>query len=282
MIVTDTKDRLPDEPEAQLQPSAEEQTTPESEQSPPPYSPPAPGSSIQVPPPQNTPPDLAPTNYAHVREKNSALKQQYIIDMGLPPPPASALPSGTDVSVLANLLMESHNGSVGGEAWVLYAKREHHAHSESRTPSNRARLRFLSHNGSTKATVHAHPSTVAPRPFLSIDARSHNGSVMITIPRSFRGQLTLHTDNGRVHLSPALAPRAAQLSSANGTHTYFVGERPSCGQWRTSAHGDGDEVDEASGWTKNGGVAVSYDDESTDTRKMPGMLSTLMKAIGLQ
>jgi hypothetical protein len=51
-----------------------------------------------------------------------------------------------------------------------------------------------------------------PRPFLQIEARGHNGSVMISMPRSFRGQLTLHTHNGQVMLSSALVPRATKLS----------------------------------------------------------------------
>ncbi|KAH9989046.1 hypothetical protein BJV74DRAFT_838509 [Russula compacta] len=96
------------------------------------------------------------------------------------------------------------------------------------------------------------------------------------IPRSFRGQLTLQTDNGRVHLSPALAPRAATLSTLNGTHTYFVGERPGCGKWHTGAgtSEDGDEVDEVIGITHCGPVRVFYEDE-----QLPGMLSTFFQAL---
>ena len=115
-----------------------------------------------------------------------------------------------------------------------------------------------------------------PRPFLSIDVRAHNGGVSITIPRSFRGQLTLHTDNGWVQLSSALAPRAAALSTVDGTRTFFVGERPCGGRWHTGAGRDGEEVDEVMGWSKNGSVKVSYDDED----KGPGLLSSFFKAMG--
>jgi hypothetical protein len=119
-----------------------------------------------------------------------------------------------------------------------------------------------------------------PYPFLSIDARARNGAVTITIPRSFRGQLTLHTDNGRVHLSSALAPRAAALSNLDGTHTFFVGERPSDGKWHTGPGRDGEEVDEVVGWSKNGSVKVSYDDEDVSSMKSPRVLSSLFKAMG--
>jgi hypothetical protein len=116
---------------------------------------------------------------------------------------------------------------------------------------------------------------VEPRPFLSVDVRAHNGSISISIPRSFRGQLTLHTDNGCVQLSSALAPRAAALSNVDGTRTFFVGERPSGGKWHTGAGRDDEEVDEVMGWSKNGSVRVSYDDEDKG-----GLLSSLFKAMG--
>ncbi|KAF8268540.1 hypothetical protein EI94DRAFT_1727505 [Lactarius quietus] len=155
---------------------------------------------------------------------------------------------------------------------------------------DRVRLEFLSHNDAVKALVHVHASMAEPRPFLQIEARSHNGSVAISIPRSFRGQLTLCTHNGRVHLSSALAPRAAKLSGLKKSYTYFVGERPSDDKWRTGASGEGEEVDEAIGWSKNGSVKVSYDDEAAGGNvsyndgdagvRTPGVLSSFFRAMG--
>ncbi len=119
-----------------------------------------------------------------------------------------------------------------------------------------------------------------PRPYLNIEVRAHNGAITVTIPRSFRGQLTLRTDNGRVHLSPTLSPRAASLSALNGTHTYFVGERPSDGKWHTGESEDGDEVDGLIASSKNGSIRVSYDDEDVSCTKGPGVLSSIFKAMG--
>lgn len=113
-----------------------------------------------------------------------------------------------------------------------------------------------------------------PRPFLSIEAKGHNGAVTVVIPRSFRGQLTLHTDNGQVQLSSALGPRSATLSTFNGTHTYFVGERPRCGRWHTGTSEDGDEVDGVIASSKNGSVKVLYDDEDVPG---PGWLGSIIK-----
>jgi hypothetical protein len=204
-----------------------------------------------------------------------------------------------------HLLLDSHNGAVSGEVWLLSANREDAASQEGRKPTReRVHLHFRSHNGGVKALVvcglgqsakiraalliiyvlfsvrqHLHPRTVEPRPFLNIAARAHNGAITVTIPRSFRGQMTLHTDNGRVHLSPTLAPRAASLSVLNGTHTYFVGERPSNGKWHTGESEDGDEVDGLNALSKNGSIRVSYDDEDVSC-KGPGVLSSLFKAMG--
>ena len=239
------------------------------------------------------PPDLAPSNYIHRKEKNNSVKQKILLDLSVPRPPASALPEGAQGEDTPHLVLDSHNGSVFGEVWVLRAKREDAADSK---PVERVHLHFRSHNGAIKALVvrrperaplsvtdclvvwqHLHPSTVEPRPFLNIDVKAHNGSVAITIPRSFRGQLTLHSDNGRVHLSSALAPRAATLSSLNGTHTYFVGERPSGGMWHTGGSEDGEEVDGVVGSSKNGSVKVSYDDEDASGT---GVLGSFFKAMG--
>ena len=134
---------------------------------------------------------------------------------------------------------------------------------------------------------HVHASMAEPRPFLQIEARGYNDSVTISIPRTFRGQLTLHTHHGRVLLSSALAPRAVMLSVLNRTHTYFVGERPSDNKWHTGMNGEGEEVDEVIGWTHNGDVKVSYDHDDDKDEYIPavrppspGVLRSLFRAMG--
>ncbi|KAI0305343.1 hypothetical protein B0F90DRAFT_1191195 [Multifurca ochricompacta] len=214
------------------------QHLPAAEESPPPYSPLLQGSSLNPTPPSNHPPDLAPTNYLHVKEQNHSITQKVLLDMSISRPLLSALPVRAEDSAVSNLTLDSHNGSVSGEVWVLHPHTVHAGVHTNKAIGERVRLQFRSHNGAVRAIVHVHPLTVEPRPFLSIEARAQNGSVAITIPRSFRGQLTLHTDNGRVVLSPTLATCVSPLSNLNGTHTYFIGERPS------------------DGWSKNGSVRL--------------------------
>jgi len=70
------------------------------------------------------------------------------------------------------------------------------------------------------------------------------------------------------------------LSGLNGSHTYFVGERPDGDKWRTGTSGEGEEVDEVISWSKNGSVKVSYDDEDMAGAKGPGVLGSLFRAMG--
>jgi len=277
VVVPDTDEKMPVEvaSPAEESPSADHEN-------PPPYSPlpRGSGSNLQVATLSRPPPELPPTNYLHVREKNGGVKKKVLLDLSIPPPQTSALPTGTQGPEMSNLILDSHNGAVSGDIWVLRSDAGDGVLRKSYGKRDRVRLEFLSHNGAIKALVHVHASMAEPRPFLQIEARGHNGSVTISIPRCFRGQLTLHTDNGRVLLSSALAPRAAMLSGLDGTHTYFVGERPSDDKWRTGTSGEGEEVDEVIGWSKNGSVKVSYDDEDVAGVRTPGVLSSLFRAMG--
>ncbi|KAH9962164.1 hypothetical protein BC827DRAFT_1267153 [Russula dissimulans] len=295
MIVTDSSEekssvhvKSPQHPPSHPAQPNEERPPPDQSapsRSPPPYTlfPQGPSVRLQPAKPLNIPVGLPPGNHIHIMEKNGAVKEKVLLDLSLPPPPASALPPGAPSEDIPHLTLESHNGSVSGEVWVLRAKQVGASPAPGVVPKparERVRLHFRSHNGSIKADVHVHPATVEPRPFFSIEARTLNGSVMLTVPRSFRGQLTLHTNSGRVHLSSALALHAATLSTLNGTHTYFVGERPRSGTWDDGTNGDGEPVDVVMGSTKNGTVKVTYDDETVFGTKGPGVLSSLFKAIG--
>jgi hypothetical protein len=236
------------------------------------------------------------------------VKRKILLDLSLPRPPASALPVPSQDEDIRHLTLDSYNGSVSGEVWVLHPNSMEGSAVAQGGPE-RVHLHFHSHNGSVKAQVvrrnlslqspyrpssdprcvfvlffcrqHLHPSTVEPRPYLSIEVKSENGAIFLAIPRSFRGQMMLHTDNGRVTLSSALATRAATLSTLNGTNSYFVGERPSSGKWHTGTGEDGEEVDGVIGSSKNGSVKVSYDDEDVIGTKGSGVLNSLLKAIGL-
>lgn len=66
-----------------------------------------------------------------------------------------AVPAGAQGEDTPHLILDSHNGAVCGEVWLLSANREDAASLEDRKPKRRERvhLHFRSHNGSVKALV---------------------------------------------------------------------------------------------------------------------------------
>jgi hypothetical protein len=73
--------------------------------------------------------------------------------LSVPRPPAStlAVPVGEDSP---HLILDSHNGAVSGEVWLLSANRGDAASQEGRKPTReRVHLHFRSHNGGVKALV---------------------------------------------------------------------------------------------------------------------------------
>jgi len=120
-------------------------------QSPPPYSPLPQGSSATQP--SNLPPDLAPTNYIHVKERDHSVKRKILLDLNVPRPPASALPLGAQGEDTPHLMLDSHNGSVSGEIWLLRTNFEPTTTAHQKPAQERAHLHFHSHNGAVKAQV---------------------------------------------------------------------------------------------------------------------------------
>ena len=126
-------------------------------QSPPPYSALPEGSSAKPQPRQNLPPDLAPTNYLHVKERDNSVKRKILLDLSVPRPPATSLAVAAEAQQdedTPNLILDSHNGAVSGEVWLLNANREDAAsHEDPKPKRERVHLHFRSHNGSVKALV---------------------------------------------------------------------------------------------------------------------------------
>ena len=75
------------------------------------------------------------------------MKRKILLDLSVPRPPASAFPTASqDKKDIPHLTLDSHNGSVTGEVWLLRAAKPESARE-------RAHLHFHSHNGSVKALV---------------------------------------------------------------------------------------------------------------------------------
>jgi hypothetical protein len=82
------------------------------------------------------------------------------------------------------------------------------------------------------------------RPSLDIELCAHYGDVSLSLPRCFRGLITVRED---ITLSPALEEHAALLSDVQGMRVYFVGDRPR--SWMSWGDDDDKEGEEAAAGT---------------------------------
>ncbi|KAI0246700.1 hypothetical protein BJV78DRAFT_1252305 [Lactifluus subvellereus] len=85
-----------------------------------------------------------------------------------------------------------------------------------------------------------------PRPSLTILLRASYGGVSFSIPRCFRGPITILPSHwhGRISFSPDLERNTALLSDVNGTRVYFVGKRPLTGKWHSGEENGATEREE--------------------------------------
>ena len=81
------------------------------------------------------------------------MKQKVLLDLSIPPPPIHVLSTGKQGSDISNLILDSHDGGVSGEVWVLHSDVGDSAARKSKVTKDRVRLDFLSHNGAVKALV---------------------------------------------------------------------------------------------------------------------------------
>ena len=63
------------------------------------------------------------------------------------------------------------------------------------------------------------------RPSLDIGLYPGDGKVSLSLPRFFRGLMTINSSQGKIMLSPAFEKRTALLSDDGGIRVYFVGDR---------------------------------------------------------
>lgn len=78
-----------------------------------------------------------------------------------------------------------------------------------------------------------------------MDVGSNYGDIFLSLPRRFRGPITIRTGDDRVAFSPAFRAHTALISDSGGVRVYFVGTRPQNGPWGAANNGDnGENVEE--------------------------------------
>jgi hypothetical protein len=172
-------------------------------------------------------PPVKPSNFLTQSRLNSSIRGQYVVDPLLPIPPAvlAELPEG---EVRRNLSLETKNGAINAEIWVVNKPREDSPGKQSRTTLN-----VSAWNGSvTVKMVRYCPAPHCVRRLIResvilqrtlpegntpfhLTATSKNGSVTVHVPRTFCGTVSAYTKNGSVSWSNALQPHVTIFSEVS-------------------------------------------------------------------
>ncbi len=92
----------------------------------------------------------------------------------------------------------------------------------------------------------------------------------LSLPRCFRGPITIRSSHERVAFSPALEQRLAPISDVQGVREFFVGDRPRSGRWRGDVGKEGENdagesleepLDELSVGGRHTSVRINWDGE---------------------
>ena len=74
--------------------------------------------------------------------------------------------------------------------------------------------------------------------------RANYGDIFLSLPRCFRGPITIRTGDDRIAFSPALGESASLISDVPGIRVYFVGARPHSGKWGNGDSDNGESVED--------------------------------------
>ncbi|KAI0250872.1 hypothetical protein BJV78DRAFT_525762 [Lactifluus subvellereus] len=223
-------------------------------------------------------PNIPATNYVHITKKRSAIGGQYLLDLSLARAPQSVYNPIPDVYPNTpdnNLTLRTTSGAVTTEIWIIH-------HGGERL--SRASLVLCSDNGFIYAKVHGPLSPQGrngQRPSLSIELRANYGDISFSLPRCFRGPITIRSTHERIAFSSALETCVAPLSDTEGARVYFVGERPRRGRWHSGVENEaadfpGEPLDELFIGGKHTSVRINWVDEAELREMKPDGLEALL------
>jgi len=200
----------------------------------------------------------------------------YVLNLSLPPPPSlSAHDTHSDADP-KNLSLHTTSGPINTEIWIIH---------DGSGQSKRVSLDLRSDNGLVHAKVHDPSSpdgNSRARPSLDIELHANYGDISVSLPRCFRGPITIRTGDERVAFSPALEECTALLSDVRGVQVYFVGDRPFKGKWgiHNENRDDGrgysldEPLDELSAGGRYTSVRINWDGEEELPSMWPGHWQT--------
>jgi len=159
---------------------------------------------------------VGPTNYLRVFKPDTAIEGHYAIDLSMPPLLQSAYDGLLISKQNHNLLLESSKGSITAEIWIV---------PDPSGKSKRASMTLLSQSGSVKAKLHCPEGKKKDgpaRPNLDVEICANNGDVSISLPRCFRGEITIRAAHDRIAFSTSLGACTAPLLDIPEERVYFV------------------------------------------------------------
>ncbi|KAJ7729581.1 hypothetical protein B0H16DRAFT_1428180 [Mycena metata] len=215
------------------------------EDSPPDYLDLASQSTASSLPPVPLIPDIVkPTNFLSIGRTNASIKGTYAIDPRLKIPAVllSPLAEGETELTRPNARLQTSNAPIDAIFFIV----------EDSDHKQRIDIVLKTANGSIKASVHA-PRT---RAAINLRVETSNAPVVLRLPRSFCGPLTLRTRYASVSFSDALSANLTTFNELDNTHRCFVGDFAAWGQQPDAWTGD-----ELSVETTHGSIKLKYDVE---------------------
>ncbi|KAJ7152025.1 hypothetical protein C8R46DRAFT_483278 [Mycena filopes] len=205
------------------------------------------GPSIPLPPP--IPNTVKPANFLSLSRTNATIKGTYVVDPCLKIPPFLLPPlgEGETEETRRNVHLETTNAPIDTVLFIV-------GDGGQKEPQ-RVDILLKTTHGSIKASVHA--AATPTRPAINLTLDTLYAPVVLRLPRSFRGPVTLRTQYAAVTFSDALTTNLTTFNELDNTHRCFVGdfadwaENPAA--WR------GDEVNVV---TSPASIKLKYDVEA--------------------
>jgi len=116
-------------------------------------------------------------------------------------------------------------------------------------------MKLFTDNGDVHAKVH-NAFSGGGRPSLDIEVQASNGGVSLSLPRCFRGLMTIKCSHQFIAFSPAFNKRTALLSEDKNVCVYSVGDRPRSWTEGQEGAGVGEYPEEPSDKLSVGGTGV--------------------------
>ncbi|KAJ7050278.1 hypothetical protein C8F01DRAFT_1345446 [Mycena amicta] len=244
----------------------------------------------QVSESKSPPSDIKPTNHLSLHRRYGHISGvKFVIDPRLRVPlqmqMLAPLEEGETEETRRNLSLCTEDGGIDVDVWVL-GDDDDEEEDKNLKIRGRVRIWASARNGRVSLRLvcfnffspvfsfcswtltqiqwqHCSPHTSRPCPPLSLSLHTTDGSISLTLPRTFRGPLTVRLARGyaRMRFSPAVSKATTVFSeSSDGVRRCFVGDFAG---WDSEEEGKwtGDEATLSSDTGTFGSVWIEYEDE---------------------